>query len=144
MTHMFVWGFCLCTQHIEHGIACSTFHQPLRCAKNTHTAWYSVFLNSLVHVIMYTYYFTAAALGKDEKKKRRYLWWGRYLTQFQMFQFITMMIQGTYCSLVDTRYPVFLSKLLVGYMMTLLALFANFYVRKHIGRKPRHVASKEA
>ncbi len=87
---------------------------------------------------MYTYYFTAAALGKDDKKKRRFLWWGRYLTQFQMFQFVTMMIQGTYCSLVATQYPVFLSKLLVGYMMTLLALFANFYVQKHFGgRKTR-------
>lgn len=106
-----------------------------------------MFLNSLVHVLMYTYYFTAAALGKDERKKRRYLWWGRYLTQFQMFQFLTMMVQGTYCWLVDPQYPVFLSKLLVGYMVTLLALFADFYVRKHHGKRARKQGidlSKEA
>lgn len=112
------------------------------------TAWYSVFLNSLVHVLMYTYYFTAAALGKDDRKKRRYLWWGRYLTQFQMFQFVTMMVQGSYCWLVDKQYPVFLSKLLVGYMMTLLALFADFYARKHYGRRgakgQMKAAAKEA
>jgi elongation of very long chain fatty acids protein 4 len=56
-------------------------------------AWYSTFLNSLVHVVMYTYYFTAAMLGSNEKAKKKYLWWGRYLTQFQMFQFVTMMAQ---------------------------------------------------
>lgn len=95
---------------------------------------------------MYTYYFTAAALGKDERKKRRYLWWGRYLTQFQMFQFVTMMLQGSYCWLVDKRYPVFMSKLLVGYMATLLALFFDFYRRKHLkGAAKRAInPSKEA
>lgn len=56
-------------------------------------AWYSTFLNSLVHVVMYTYYFIAALLGSNEKAKKRYLWWGRYLTQFQMFQFVTMLSQ---------------------------------------------------
>lgn len=30
-------------------------------------AYYSCFLNSLVHVIMYTYYFLAALVGKDPK-----------------------------------------------------------------------------
>lgn len=41
---------------------------------------------------MYTYYFLAAALV-DEREKKKFLWWGRYLTQFQMFQFLTMMAQ---------------------------------------------------
>ena len=47
-------------------------------------AWYSVFLNSLVHVFMYAYYFAATALGANPAARRRYLWWGRYLTQFQV------------------------------------------------------------
>jgi hypothetical protein len=38
--------------------------------------------NSLVHVIMYSYYFLAA-LGPHMQK---YLWWKRYLTTFQMLQ----------------------------------------------------------
>ena len=39
-------------------------------------------LNSLVHVIMYSYYFLAA-LGPSLQP---YLWWKRYLTTFQMIQ----------------------------------------------------------
>lgn len=42
-----------------------------------------MFLNSLVHVGMYAYYFAATALGARPAARRRYLWWGRYLTQFQ-------------------------------------------------------------
>ena len=56
-------------------------------------AYYSCALNSFVHVLMYTHYLLAAMLGKNMKARRKYLWWSRYLTQFQMFQFVTMMIQ---------------------------------------------------
>jgi elongation of very long chain fatty acids protein 4 len=93
-------------------------------------AWYSTFLNSLVHVIMYSYYLLATLVGKDVRTRRKYLWWGRYLTQFQMFQFVTMMIQAAY-TWKYSPYPTFLSKLLFFYMITLLSLFLNFYTRKH-------------
>ena len=94
-------------------------------------AWYSACLNSLVHVLMYTYYLSAAVIGKDVKKKKKYLWWGRYLTQFQIFQFVSMLIQSSYILLADSPYPKFLSRLLFFYMITLLTLFLNFYIRKH-------------
>ena len=38
------------------------------------------FINSIVHVIMYSYYFLAA-LGP---KYQKYLWWKKYLTSLQM------------------------------------------------------------
>ncbi len=41
----------------------------------------------------YTYYLLSTLLGRDQRLKRTYLWWGRYLTQFQMFQFVTNMGQ---------------------------------------------------
>jgi GNS1/SUR4 family len=56
-------------------------------------AYYSAALNSLVHVVMYTYYLLASTVGKDEKTRRKYLWWGRYLTMFQMAQFVSMLAQ---------------------------------------------------
>ena len=56
-------------------------------------AYYSCALNSLVHVLMYTYYALSMVLGKDPALRRKYLWWSRYLTQFQMFQFVTNMVQ---------------------------------------------------
>jgi elongation of very long chain fatty acids protein 4 len=42
---------------------------------------------------MYTYYFLASAIGKNEKARKRYLWWGKYLTQLQITQFVTMLMQ---------------------------------------------------
>eukprot|EP00959_Pyramimonas_sp_CCMP1952_P110219 2306007-Pyramimonas_sp.AAC.1 len=72
-------------------------------------AYFSAALNSWVHVCMYTYYFMAAVLPKDEKTKRKYLWWGRYLTQMQMFQFFMNLMQAVYC-LHFSPYPLFVSQ----------------------------------
>lgn len=48
----------------------------------------------------------------------------------QMFQFVTNMAQAAYCQLYSP-YPKQLSTLLFFYMITLLALFLNFYLGKH-------------
>lgn len=39
-------------------------------------------------------------------------------------------VQAVYC-IVAGKYNAFLARLLAGYMLTLLALFAHFYARKH-------------
>eukprot|EP00245_Coleochaete_scutata_P005893 TRINITY_DN1987_c0_g1_i1.p1 TRINITY_DN1987_c0_g1~~TRINITY_DN1987_c0_g1_i1.p1 ORF type:complete len:298 (-),score=45.52 TRINITY_DN1987_c0_g1_i1:382-1275(-) len=95
-------------------------------------AYFSAALNSFVHVVMYWYYFVAAVLGKDEKLKRKYLWWGKYLTQLQMTQFAINMVQAAYLMVTYPPYPRFLYTLLFYYMVSLLCLFANFYVQKYI------------
>lgn len=56
------------------------------------------------------------------------------MTQFQMLQFITMIAQAAFCY-VFSPYPKFLSSLLFWYMLTLLALFLNFYAKKYIGKR---------
>merc|ERR1712216_434136 len=81
-------------------------------------AYFSAALNSWVHVCMYSYY----------------LWWGKYLTQMQMFQFVLNLAQALFCSRFSP-YPKFLSKILLFYMGTLLALFGHFYHSKHISIK---------
>lgn len=43
------------------------------------TAYLSGVLNSLIHVIMYSYYALSAVPAL-----RKYLWWKRYLTQMQL------------------------------------------------------------
>jgi elongation of very long chain fatty acids protein 7 len=48
------------------------------------------FLNTGVHIVMYTYYMLAA-MGPAVQK---YLWWKKYLTVFQMVQFIAVMIHA--------------------------------------------------
>ena len=72
---------------------------------------------------------------------RRYLWWGKYLTQFQMFQFILNLIQGAYNVVFKRPYSVPLSTLLLVYMISLLVLFGHFYNSKH-GR--RSIKAKKA
>jgi len=105
-------------------------------------AYFSAALNSWVHVCMYTYYLMAAVLPKDEKTKRKYLWWGRYLTQMQMFQFFMNLLQAAYCWMYSP-YPTFMSQLLLVYMVSLLALFGNFYIQKHHASRKQKIASKK-
>ena len=59
----------------------------------------------------------------------------RYITQFQMAQFVSMMFQATYDMFhfnvlypeEKNVYPFSLTLLLWIYMVSMLALFANFY-----------------
>lgn len=94
-------------------------------------AYFSGAINSGVHVFMYFYYLLSMLLRNNEKARQKYLSWGRYLTQMQMLQFIFNWIQASYCIKVQAPYPQFLYKLLFYYMISLLMLFANFYVRKY-------------
>ena len=57
--------------------------------------------------------------------------WGKYLTSFQMTQFLSMLAQGIYCVKYST-YPKWLSTLIVYYMVTLLILFGNFFAKKYL------------
>jgi elongation of very long chain fatty acids protein 4 len=95
-------------------------------------AYWSAALNSGVHVLMYAYYFLAACLRSSPKLKNKYLFWGRYLTQFQMFQFMLNLVQAYYDMKTNAPYPQWLIKILFYYMISLLFLFGNFYVQKYI------------
>jgi elongation of very long chain fatty acids protein 4 len=72
-------------------------------------AYFSAALNSWVHVCMYMYYLIASLLPKDEKTRKKYLWWGKYLTQMQMCQFFLNLLQAAYCWQFSP-YPKFMSK----------------------------------
>ena len=103
--------------------ACSTLSTP---AKRPRTSW--------VHVVMYFYYLCSSLLGKDSRKK--YLWWGKYLTQMQMLQFSLNLFQASYNLLSDSAYPRFLNELLFVYMISLLGLFGHFYVQRWVVKSP--------
>lgn len=60
-----------------------------------------IFLNSAVHTIMYTYY-ALSALGPGVQK---YLWWKRYITQIQLFQFLALGIYVAIACPYFTNYP---------------------------------------
>mmetsp|Transcript_36502 Transcript_36502/g.103097 ORF Transcript_36502/g.103097 Transcript_36502/m.103097 type:complete len:290 (-) Transcript_36502:1379-2248(-) len=117
--------------HVYHHVSISFIWWIICYAAPGGDAYYSCFLNSLVHIVMYTYYLLAALVGKDPKVRRKYLWWGQYLTMFQMGQFVSMMLQGAYIWMYSP-YPKELATLLFFYMHTLLALFAHFFFQKYM------------
>ena len=83
---------------IERGAECCMF-----------VAYYTCALNSFVHILMYTYYLLALLIGKDPKKRAKYLWWGKYMTLLQMGQFVSMMVQAIYCYLFIADFPMSVS-----------------------------------
>jgi elongation of very long chain fatty acids protein 4 len=101
-------------------------------------SYFSAAQNSFVHVLMYSYYLLRG-LGVDLDKYKK------YVTQLQMFQFLVNIFQASYHMVASCDYPRFLAYLLFFYMITLLALFLNFY-RKGLQRKrdPKKDAVKKA
>jgi len=83
--------------------------------------YFSAAQNSFIHVLMYGYYFLASLKINAP--------WKRFLTQAQMFQFLLNVIQACYVIYYPTPYPKWLAIVLLSYMVTLLALFGNFYVQ---------------
>ncbi|XP_054260081.1 elongation of very long chain fatty acids protein 7-like [Macrosteles quadrilineatus] len=86
-------------------------------------------VNSVVHIIMYSYYFLSA-LGPGVQ---RYLWWKRYITWLQLFQFFVLMVFFVsllaMCSTppLQTAYNVYAA--LQGVIFTVL--FLNFYFKSY-------------
>lgn len=86
-------GRYLCTLLIHSNWQFPLYMQikPTNCSLNQHdkmwtksfpsasTAFLSAMVNSFVHVIMYTYYGMSAV-----PHLRKYLWWKKHLTQFQL------------------------------------------------------------
>nr|UZZ64689.1 fatty acid elongase elovl1e [Platychelipus littoralis] len=93
------------------------------------------FLNSIVHVIMYGYYF-CAALGPQFQK---YLWWKKYLTTFQMFQFMVLFLksQVVIFGIAECGYPWQFSLFCSSIMVLFLILFAGFYQQEYQAKQKR-------
>eukprot|EP01033_Poteriospumella_lacustris_P006458 gene6458-4647_t len=100
----------------------------------------TIVLNGLIHTIMYTYYFVTLHT-KD-------VWWKSALTMSQMVQFILMNSQALYLMFTGcSKYPPRITQAYLYYIMTLLVLFANFYVSSYIlkgGKKSSKPKSKSA
>ncbi|KAL4000467.1 hypothetical protein ACER0C_008238 [Sarotherodon galilaeus] len=85
-------------------------------------------INTFVHVIMYSYY-GLAALGPHMQK---YLWWKRYLTSLQLVQFLLILVHTAYNLFADCNYPDAMNAVVVGYCITLIILFSNFYYQSYL------------
>ena len=97
--------------------------------------------NSVVHVIMYSYYF----LASFGSKYRKYLWWKKYLTLLQITQFtinlgfvINFLVHPGMCD-----FPHWMPKFSVFYMLSFIVLFGNFYVVSYIRSRSTSSAKSE-
>lgn len=93
---------------------------------------------------MYVYYLLAMYKSHFSPKFQSFLTnvLGRNVTRIQMTQFVTMIAQGAYTT-AYSPYPIFFSKLLFFYIISLLCLFASFYINKFATRKSSGGAKKK-
>lgn len=81
-------------------------------------------INSLVHVIMYFYYYLAA-LGP---KYSHYLWWKKYITLIQLIQFAIGMVHALQVYFVPgCRYPRAVANFELAEALFFFITFSNFY-----------------
>eukprot|EP00656_Telonema_subtile_P019105 TRINITY_DN2038_c0_g1_i1.p1 TRINITY_DN2038_c0_g1~~TRINITY_DN2038_c0_g1_i1.p1 ORF type:complete len:505 (-),score=164.95 TRINITY_DN2038_c0_g1_i1:142-1656(-) len=95
-------------------------------------AWFSAMCNSLIHVLMYSYYLLAAMKIDCP--------WKKALTKAQMLQFCACMSTSLY-SIYSGIYPFYLCLLNVWVMVNMLVLFGNFYRKRYA--KTKHTRGKD-
>ncbi|XP_023122854.1 elongation of very long chain fatty acids protein 5 isoform X3 [Amphiprion ocellaris] len=105
-------------------------------------SYFGASLNSFIHVVMYSYYGLSAVPAI-----RPYLWWKKYITQFQLIQFFLTMSQ-TICAVVwPCGFPMGWLYFQISYMVTLIILFTNFYIqtyKKHSGSLKKELQNGSA
>uniref|UniRef100_A0A9L0RRX3 Elongation of very long chain fatty acids protein n=1 Tax=Equus caballus TaxID=9796 RepID=A0A9L0RRX3_HORSE len=90
-------------------------------------AFFGAQMNSLIHVIMYSYY-GLSAFGPWIQK---YLWWKRYLTMLQLIQFHVTIGHTALSLYTDCPFPKWMHWALIVYSISFILLFLNFYVRTY-------------
>ncbi|XP_021363340.1 elongation of very long chain fatty acids protein 1-like [Mizuhopecten yessoensis] len=90
---------------------------------------FHAFINTLVHSVMYMYYFLSAGGPAIQK----YLWWKKYITTIQIAQFILVICHtlSTFLFVQDCDYPSLAVKLVLFYNFLFLCLFMDFYIKTY-------------
>jgi len=115
----------------HHGTVAMSTYPGVRWVPGGHSTFWGL-LNSIVHVFMYSYYFTAA-LGPQYSK---YVWWKQHITKIQMIQFIMIFIhefQLFYKNECD--YPMGISYFIACQAVVFFILFANFYIKSYLSKR---------
>ncbi|XP_077471131.1 elongation of very long chain fatty acids protein 1a [Stigmatopora argus] len=90
-------------------------------------------VNSMVHVIMYTYYGLAAVGPRFQK----FLWWKKYMTGIQLTQFIVVSVhisQYYFMEKCDYQVPLWIHVIWM-YGVLFFFLFSNFWLQAYIRGK---------
>ncbi|CAH0699683.1 unnamed protein product [Spodoptera exigua] len=85
------------------------------------------FLNSIVHVVMYTYYLISG-LGPQYQK---YVWWKKHVTKMQLTQFTIVFIHNVSVFFYECNFPKFLNLMCIGNCVAFLYMFGKFYIDRY-------------
>ena len=97
------------------------------------------FLNTFVHIIMYSYYLLTA-LGPQIQP---YLWWKKYLTTLQMIQFVLVMIHAFQLLFIDCNYPKAFVWWIGMHAIIFYFLFRNFYIKAYKKKNFKNAVDKQ-
>lgn len=96
----------------------------------------TIALNGFIHTVMYTYYFICMHTKVPETGKSLPIWWKSSLTMLQLFQFVTMMSQGTTLLVTQCEgVPLRITAAYIVYILSLFILFSQFFVASYM--KPK-------
>lgn len=107
---------------VHHGVVPMSIWPGVRFLPGGQATFFA-FLNTLVHIVMYFYYMLAA-MGP---RFTAYLWWKKYLTTFQIVQFILATVHICQILIIDCSYPKASAWWIAAHEMFFLVLFSRFF-----------------
>lgn len=122
---------------IHHGCMPFSVWMGMKFAPGGHSTFFAM-LNSFVHIVMYFYYMVAA-LGP---KYQKYIWWKKYLTAFQMLQFVAIFTHQFQLLFTECDYPKGFMVWIGLHGVMFLFLFSDFYKQAYSKRKARRAAAE--
>ncbi|XP_074604333.1 very long chain fatty acid elongase 7-like [Brevipalpus obovatus] len=114
---------------IHHGLLPFSVWWGAKFVPGGHATFFG-FINSFVHMIMYTYY-ALSAMGPVVQK---YLWWKRYLTIFQLVQFVMIGVHSFQLFFRQCDFPTIFAVWIGSHGVLFWFLFTDFYKRAY--KKP--------
>ncbi|XP_049866229.1 elongation of very long chain fatty acids protein AAEL008004-like [Pectinophora gossypiella] len=121
------------TLHLYHHTIMPIFSWiGLRLAPGGHSTLLG-WINSFVHIIMYTYYLVAG-LGPQYQK---YLWWKKYLTSIQLIQFCIVFWHNFSVLFRDCAYPKTFNVFAIVESVTFIYMFGKFYYYSYVKNKKK-------
>ncbi|XP_076686841.1 very long chain fatty acid elongase AAEL008004 isoform X4 [Andrena cerasifolii] len=121
---------------IHHGCMPMSVWFGVKFTPGGHSTFFGL-LNTFVHIVMYTYYLLAA-MGP---RLQPYLWWKKYLTVFQMIQFVVVMIHAFQLLFIDCNYPKAFVWWIGLHATMFFFLFNEFYQENYKLKRRRTMAN---
>uniref|UniRef100_A0A1B6D8X5 Elongation of very long chain fatty acids protein n=1 Tax=Clastoptera arizonana TaxID=38151 RepID=A0A1B6D8X5_9HEMI len=114
---------------IHHGCMPMSVWMGMKFAPGGHSTFFAL-LNTFVHIVMYFYYMVAAMGPRYQK----YIWWKKYLTSFQMIQFVAIFTHQFQLLFIDCNYPKSFTVWIGLHGVMFLFLFSDFYKSKYVNK----------